>query len=144
MLVLLQVILRYGFNFTPFFTEEIGRYALVCGTLLGASASIRDNAHIRVTFLQEILTAKMYWFIQFFIELISLLVFIILSWASFASVDFARGQTSAGLQIPLEYPYLILPISFGCALVFILYRLNITWQHRPWQQYYNITTSDTV
>ena len=52
-LIILQVILRYGFSFSPYFTEEIGRYALVWCVLLGAAASVRNGDHISVTLLRE-------------------------------------------------------------------------------------------
>lgn len=132
-LIVLQVVLRYGFSFTPFFTEEIGRYALVWGVLIGTAVAVRSGEHIRVTFLQEVISARKYWIIRFALELICLLVFAVLTRASFESVSFAEGQTSDGLQLSLQYPYAILPIAFGSAFVFNLVQLGSTWADRPWK-----------
>lgn len=132
-LIVLQVVMRYGFSFTPFFTEEIGRYALVWGVLIGTAVAVRSGEHIRVTFLQELLPARKHWGIQFALELICLVVFAVLTAASFESVSFAEGQTSDGLQMSLQYPYAILPVAFGSAFVFNLAQLWTTWSARPWK-----------
>lgn len=132
-LIVLQVVLRYGFSFTPFFTEEIGRYALVWGVLIGMAVAVHSGEHIRVTFLQELISARKYWLIQFALELICLVVFAVLTRASIESVSFAEGQTSDGLQLSLQYPYAILPVAFGSAFIFNLVQLRSTWAARPWK-----------
>ncbi len=132
-LIVLQVVLRYGFGFTPFFTEEIGRYALVWGVLIGTAVAVHSGEHIKVTFLQERMSARRHWIIQFGLELICLVVFAVLARASVESVSFAEGQTSDGLQISLQYPYAILPVAFGSAFLFNLLLLKATWSARPWK-----------
>ena len=132
-LIVAQVLLRYGFGFTPFFTEEIARYALVWSVLSGTAVSILINAHIRVTFLPDMLGPFWGWFWMRMLDLISLVLLSILTFSAFQSVEYSQGQTSDGMQIPLQYPYFALPVAFGVGLVFLVVRIKRTWAERPWQ-----------
>ena len=46
-IMIVQVILRYIFDYTHFFTEELGRYLLVWATLSGMAVETRQGGHIR-------------------------------------------------------------------------------------------------
>jgi|AP95_1055475.scaffolds.fasta_scaffold11491_1 TRAP-type C4-dicarboxylate transport system permease small subunit len=133
-LIVLQVVLRYGFGFTPFFTEEIGRYALVWSVLVGTAVSVAINGHIRVTFVPDNMPPLYRWWWMRFLDLITLLLMAVLTFAGVQTVEFAQGQTSDGMQIPLMYPYTILPVAFGAAFLFIFIRISRSWRDRPWSQ----------
>ncbi len=123
LLIIIQVVMRYGFRYTPFFTEEIGRYALVWCVLLGAAVAVRSNEHISVTLLREWIGDARYRAVAIILDLISLVVLTILAYASIQSVQFVVGQSSDGMQLPLAYPYLVLPLAFGAAFLFAVARL---------------------
>ncbi|NBT55997.1 MAG: TRAP transporter small permease [Betaproteobacteria bacterium] len=53
--VFLQVVMRYVFSYTPFWSEEAFRILLVWCVMAGAAVSVRDNQHIRVDFIVETL-----------------------------------------------------------------------------------------
>ncbi|MEZ5653219.1 MAG: TRAP transporter small permease [Burkholderiaceae bacterium] len=122
-LVVMQVVLRYGFGITPYFTTEIARFAMVWSVLAGAAASVAPGQHIAVSFLSEILPARVQAGIDRGFDLLAAVLFGVLTWASVQSVGAVVGQTSDGLQIPLAGPYAMLPAAFGAALVFALRRL---------------------
>ncbi len=122
-LIVVQVVMRYGFRYTPFFTEEIGRYALVWSVLAGAAVAVHRDEHIRVTLLREWLGERSYRAIGLVLDLVSLVILAVLAWSAVQSVQFVAGQTSSGLQVPLSYPYLALPAAFGAAVIFCAARL---------------------
>jgi TRAP-type C4-dicarboxylate transport system permease small subunit len=132
-LIVMQVVLRYGFGYTPFFTEEIARYSLVWSVLCGTAVSILIDGHIRVTFVPDMLGEKVRWLWLRGLDLISLAMLLILTVAAVQSVEFASGQTSDGLQVPLQYPYLALPAAFGAGLYFLVVRVCRAWDGRPWK-----------
>ena len=123
-LVLAQVGMRYGLGFTPFFTEEIARYALVWSVLAGAAVSVLIDAHIRVAFVPDLMRPKWRRRWMLGLDLITLALLAILAVAAVRSFGFAEGQTSDGLQISLQYPYAALPVAFGIAFVFLAIRLG--------------------
>ena len=132
-LIVAQVVMRYGFGVTPFFTEEVARYALVWSVLAGAAVSVRIDGHIRVTFVPELLRPGWRWCWMRVLDLVTFALLLILAWAAVRTVEFAGGQTSDGLQVPLRYPYAALPVAFGLGLLFIVVRLVRSWSGRPWK-----------
>lgn len=125
-LVVAQVVLRYGPGGVPAFTEEVARYAMIWMTLLATSVAVWEGSHIRIDFLPglarhfaPILSAVLEWVLG----CLSLIVFLVLFWQSFDVLAFAYGQRSEGLQLRLAYPYAILPIAFGAAAFFATARL---------------------
>ena len=132
-LIVAQVVMRYGFGVTPFFTEEVARYALVWSVLAGAAVSVRIDGHIRVTFVPELLGPGWRWCWMRVLDLVTFALLLILAWAAVRTVEFAGGQTSDGLQVPLRYPYAALPVAFGLGLLFSAVRLVRSWSGRPWK-----------
>jgi TRAP-type transport system small permease protein len=125
-LVVFQVISRYGWGSVPLFTEETARYAMIWMALLAAAIGVRDAAHIRIDFVPSILGAVSPVALRALnvaLDVISLAVFLTLLWFGIDSMIFAAGQTSDGMQIPLSYPYSVLPISFFFASVFAVLRI---------------------
>ena len=130
-LIVAQVVMRYGFGVTPFFTEEVARYALVWSVLAGAAVSIRIDGHIRVTFVPDLLPPAVRWYWMRALDLVTFALLLVLTFAAVRTVDFAGGQTSDGLQVSLRYPYAALPVAFGAGLVFLVVRLRHSWSGRP-------------
>ena len=133
-LIVAQVAMRYGFGITPFFTEEVARYALVWSVLAGAAISIRIDGHIRVTFLPDQLRPVARWCWMRLLDLLTVALLSVLVFASIRTVDFARGQTSDGLQVSLQVPYAALPVAFALGLLFLVVRLWQSWSGRPWNR----------
>ncbi len=130
-LIVAQVAMRYGFGVTPFFTEEMARYALVWSVLAGTAVSIRTDGHIRVTFIPDQLRPEARWYWMRTLDLLTVALLAILTVTAVRTVEFAGGQTSDGLQVSLQYPYSALPAAFGFGLVFLLIRLRHAWSGRP-------------
>lgn len=122
-LMVAQVIMRYGFGYSHFFTEEIGRYLLVWASLAGTALAVRQRAHIRIEFLVDRLPdrARRWWF--WLIDFWCLVLFSIIAAGGIEMAYFARSQTSQGMQIPLVWPYSSLPLFFILAAVFALANL---------------------
>lgn len=118
-----QVILRYGFDQTFFFTEEVGRYLLIWATLAGMAIEVRRNGHIRVGFLVEKLPPRLKCIWRTFVDIIILILFLTLVYTGINSTLFNHGQESPGLQIPLSIPYSVIPFVFAIAAIFVLEKL---------------------
>src|SRR4051812_9272351 len=103
-LMVAQVVMRYGFGYTPFFTEEMGRYLLVWSALAGTALAVRQRAHIRIEFLTIWLPprAQKIWFAV--LDAICLVLFAIVAFGGIEMTIDSGKQTSQGLQIPLAWP----------------------------------------
>ncbi len=122
-LMVVQVILRYGFGYSHFFTEEIGRYLLVWASLAGTALAVRQRAHNRIEFLVDRLAEKQRRWWYGLLDLWCLGLFLVIAAGGIEMAYFARNQTSQGMQIPLVWPYAGLPMFFLLAAVFALANL---------------------
>jgi len=121
----------HGFDYTHFFTEELGRYLLVWATLAGMAIETRQGGHIRVNFLAERLPQPLRRIWQIFIDLVIFILFLVLVYTGIDSSIFNHGQESSGMQLPLSIPFSAIPIFFFIAAIFMLERL---WRYRTNRQ----------
>lgn len=119
-LMVTQVILRYGFSFTPFFTEEVARYAMIWAALAGAALATKNDDHIRVDFVNNLLPAAVRRAWHIILTVAVIVLFGVMVWKGIESSIFLHSQASMGLQIPLSYPTLAVPFFFGIAAIFAL------------------------
>jgi TRAP-type C4-dicarboxylate transport system permease small subunit len=122
-LMVAQVVMRYVFHYTPFFTEEIGRYLLVWSSLAGTALAVRQRGHIRIEFLVVALPerAQRWWYAA--LDVWCLILFLIIAVSGAEMAWFARNQTSQGMQMPLVWPYAGVTIFFMLAALFALVNL---------------------
>jgi TRAP-type C4-dicarboxylate transport system permease small subunit len=119
-LMVAQVVLRYGFGFTPFVTEELARWAMIWMVFAGVVLAVREDSHIRIEALVLLLPERARRLWMLFLDLLSAFLFAVLAWQGLDMVAFAMGQRSDGMRIPLAYPYAVLPAAFALAAVMAL------------------------
>jgi TRAP-type C4-dicarboxylate transport system permease small subunit len=116
-IIFYQVIMRFVFNDSPSWTEEIARYIFIWQIWLGTSVALKEEQHIRVELIKSALIRHNKLILKNVLEL-----FILLAWITltiFLTVDgfhllgelAARHALSAGLRIPLMYTYASVPVS---------------------------------
>ncbi len=130
-LMIVQVVLRYGFGYTHFLTEELGRYLLVWVSLAGMSVETHRRGHIRVSFLVEHLPPTLFRVWQIVVDFVVLILFLVLVYTGIDSTIFNHGQESSGLQIPLSVPFAAIPIFFAFSAVFMAERI---WRNKAHRQ----------
>ena len=110
-LVSVQVISRYFFNHSLFWSEEVGRICLVWITFLGGSAVYKRHGHPRIDFFVKHLPSRLRRRLRLFVLVLSLAFFAGLVWYGIAFAEFASIQKTTALGLPLTIPYAILPVS---------------------------------
>ena len=110
-----QVVLRYCFNKSNIWSEEITRYMFVYVSLLGSFVAIRKNSHLKVDFFVGLLKGKAY---RYFTHLTSIGVLGFLIYLTPLAYNLSMNtmkSESPGLKLPMGYVYLAVPI--GCVLM---------------------------
>ena len=119
--VLWQVASRFLLNNPSSFTEEVARYLLVWVGLLGGAYAVGKRIHLAIDLFPSKLEGRRKKILELFIEL-CIFVFAALvllgGGAGLVWLTLDLGQTSAALQIPLGFVYLVLPLS-GLSLIHI-------------------------
>jgi TRAP-type C4-dicarboxylate transport system permease small subunit len=112
--VLWGVFTRYFFADQSSWTDELARFMLIWVSILGAAYISGKNAHIAIDLISASMSLKarlrMEILTGMIISLFVLAIFLV-GGARYIYISFKLGQTSAALEIPMGYVYLVLPIA---------------------------------
>jgi TRAP-type C4-dicarboxylate transport system permease small subunit len=119
-----QVITRYGFGYTPQWSEEVARYLFVYVVFLGSALIMGESGHLAVEFLPNHFKGARIGTALRALSLVCgyLFVAILLTQGS-RMVQTMTFQTSPGLEIPMSYVYAVIPVS---AVLMALYLVRDT------------------
>ena len=114
-LVFVNVVCRYVFNFSLIWVEELTRYMMVWLGFLGSGLVLRFGAHVAVDFFQDLLPPGAARALRAVIVLSLVLTFAAMAWLGVRYVAFAWEQETAVLNWSTGAIYLAVPI--GAALM---------------------------
>jgi len=106
-----NVVLRYAFNYSLAWSEELVREVIIYTTLIGCSAAIKNRSMIKIDALVQIvpgLRNPLTYFSHFATLTFSVLM-VYYGWLM-ALLQVQTHQKTIILQIPLVYLYAILPL----------------------------------
>jgi C4-dicarboxylate transporter DctQ subunit len=113
-----NVVLRYGFNYTLAWSEELVREVIIYTTFIGCCAAIKNRSMIKIDASVQ-LFPKLKIPLTYFSNLVVLIfsvMMMVYGW-QMAAMQARTFQKTLILQIPLVYLYSILPLTGG--LMFI-------------------------
>lgn len=113
-IVFMQVIMRYFFNTSLTWSEELSRYIFIWQVWLGSSIAFVDNQHIRVDLIFSIFKSEKSQRVLHLINNIiwfSFNVFLVYVGVKLLESMSARNALSSGMRLPLVYVYAALPVS---------------------------------
>lgn len=109
--LLLQVFFRYVVNYPLSWTEEIAVFCFVWSMLLVASLGVREEFHVRLTFVVERLPDAGRSFIEWIIKVVVLLFGIYMVHGGAEMLNLIWGSRSAAIRYPIQYLYMSAPVS---------------------------------
>lgn len=118
-----QVIFRYVFNNSLFWSEEVGRYLLIWITFLGAAVGVNKGAHIGIDFIYSKIPDRYKVFFNFFINITGMIFGFLMLYYGTKLSYFVRMQKSSALLIPMSVPYSA--VAVGGFLIFINYIIHL-------------------
>ena len=117
-LVITSVILRYVFNLAFVWTEELIVLLFITTTYFGAILCVKEDEHIDIAFLREILPAQTGRALKVLIGLISIAVQLALAIISLEWIQKTGSSITVGLKIPYSVIYAMFPIGFASMAVY--------------------------
>lgn len=109
--VFITVVMRYGFDASFLWGEELSIFAFIWCVFLGAGVGVRRKIHLSFDFLPNILTGRVAVFQRFLIDISILagaLLLLVEGWNyTILSID----RLSPALGISLFLPTLVVPLS---------------------------------
>jgi C4-dicarboxylate transporter DctQ subunit len=119
-----NVVARYVFFLPIVAAEEILQYMNVWIVVLGLATITRDNRHLQMDVVYQLMSPAVRRAADVFSTLLELAVsvYMIVQAGRAMTILQASGQTSVSAGIPVVLMYAALPIGFGCSALFILAR----------------------
>ena len=113
--VTIDVLMRYAFSITYIGIFELTEYSLLWMTFMGAAYIMRNNGHVRVDAVINLLNPKKGAILNIIASIISLFILMIVTFysAKLTLHDFRTGFTLSGILRPVKWPIeIIIPIGF--------------------------------
>jgi len=107
-----NVVLRYGFNYTLAWSEELVRIVIIYSTFVGASVAVKQRAMIRIDAIVQIFP-KLKTGLTFYTNIL-MLVFagmMIFYGYKMTHLQLLTNQKTIIMQIPLVIVYAIMPVT---------------------------------
>lgn len=110
-----QIVCRTWFTALSW-SDEVTRYLLIWSTFLGASVVYRHSGHISITFVQDMVPAKIGKAMRVLVHVICFALFSVLLYYSSRYCGKLR-KTATALPIKMKYIYLCIPISMAIMMI---------------------------
>ncbi|QBY01403.1 TRAP transporter small permease [Rhodophyticola sp. CCM32] len=120
-----EVLRREIFSYSSIWGEEIVRYCFIYLAWLGASAAVKERAHIRIDVLMHYLGRRPKAILYIFGDLVMLAVSFIAVYWSFETVAVSAeyGSVSHGLRVSMVWFLMAVPIGFTLLILRLLQSL---------------------
>lgn len=127
--VVWQVVTRFIMNDPSSFTDELARYLLIWLSLLAGAYAVGQRLHLSIDLFANRFSQKTELYldsvVQILVFLFSFLVLII-GGSRLVWITLYLDQTSAALEVPLGYVYIVVPLS---GLIMCFYTLFFVVQN---------------
>lgn len=120
LLVFVNVVSRYVFNYSIIWVEELTQYQMIWIAYLGAGLALREGRHVAVDTLQDLLPAPLRRFVRLAIWFAIVVFLAALTILGLQIAAFTWNQETPVMNIPTGIPYLGIPIG---AAVFLMHAL---------------------
>jgi TRAP-type C4-dicarboxylate transport system permease small subunit len=121
--ILLQVVLRYGFSDGLIWGEEFARIMMIAAALIGAAVAHHEAKHIRFDLLEQILPIRFKRVLALLSEMVVFATAAVLTWYGWELTVENEFQESLTLGISMAYIYVLVPLGMGLLALASLQRL---------------------
>jgi TRAP-type transport system small permease protein len=119
----LQVLYRYVIESSLSWTDELTRYLFIWLIFIGVAFSVRRDGHIAIESIFLFLKDHQKNGYKRIIYIIQIIFFLFLSVIGFYFVITNFGNVSPGLQLPMGFVYLALPVGSIFSIIFLLEKI---------------------
>lgn len=114
-----QVVMRYVFQNSLSWSEELGRYLFIWLTWLSTGYAVRQKRHLRIEVLSDFLGERGKLVVDLFAMLVwcAFCLFLVKNGWKITSMLWRREQMTAALEIPMALTYAAVPV--GAAIMAI-------------------------
>ncbi|MFH1651672.1 MAG: TRAP transporter small permease [Chloroflexota bacterium] len=127
LLTVADVVMRYGFNSPFIFSYDVTQFMMSVMVFFGLAYCSMEGGQVAVDLLGKALPPRTLSWIDIFTNLVSLVLFTLISWQCFLQAAHIRkaGETGGVIPVPV-YPFIYLVAIGSVVLSFVLLSKMIT------------------
>ena len=129
--VIFTVIMRYCFNVSFTFLEELITLVFAFTTFWGIGICVLEDEHVVIDFFYEKIPVAIRQWISVFNYLVVLVVLAVLQYYSIGWIQVAGKIISNGLRVKYLYLYGVMPIGVGVSMVCVLVKIISLVLNKP-------------
>ena len=113
--IFVELFRRFALSYSSIWAEEIARYAFIYVSWIGASAAIRERAHIRIDVILPFIGERTRGAVMIFGDLVTIILAVVAFWWSLETVltSLKFGSVTHGLRISLAWFLAAVPLGFA-------------------------------
>lgn len=116
--IFMEVFRRFVLSYSSIWAEEVARYAFIYVSWIGASAAIKERAHVRIDLILPFVGNRGRAIIMILGDLVTIVLAILAFWWSLETVlvSIKFGSVTHGLRISLAWFLAAVPFGFAMML----------------------------
>lgn len=118
--VCVNIVARYFFNYSFSWSEEVARYMLVWMTMIGAAMGVRKWGHFRLEFLEHSLGSGARFALRLLAFGCAAAIGALLLWQGLIWLPITDHQLATATQVPMSWIYASLPMAGLLILLFVV------------------------
>ena len=125
LLVFLNAFLRYVFNDSITQSEELSRYCFIWASFLGAIMALRDNQHVGVSIITNLLKGRVKLFVEILGDLLIITANVVILLGGQSFIGTLTNSKGASTGIPFAYiafSIVVCAVSMGTITIFRLFQ----------------------
>ncbi|MHC1787076.1 MAG: TRAP transporter small permease [Christensenellales bacterium] len=136
-----QVVARFAFNSGLYWSEEMVRYSCVVMIYLASASLFKRGGHVAITVLEEMLPRKARKYHFILMSLVSLVYMALVLVIGIQIMGSAVYQMSPNMRIPMNFIYLLFPIS---AVLMIIHTLSNLTDPESYRKFSDATQGEVA
>lgn len=128
--VMITVILRYFFNISFIWAEEMILFTFIATTYFGIVVCVKEDEHIAIDFFVEKSSGNLKLLLQTFISIIGIITLLWIGKLSLSWIETVGGTLSPGMKLPYKYIYSWMPFSFTLCAIYEARKCLARWIYK--------------
>ena len=128
--VFMEVARRSVLSYSSLWAEEIARYGFIYVAWIGASAAIKERAHIRIDVLLHLFSQRMRGVVFLFGDIVTLVLAVLAIYWSMGTLltSIHYGSVTQGLRISQAWFLAAVPLGFSMMVIRLLQAMRRDWK----------------
>lgn len=122
LLVVINVVSRYGLHFDISWSTELSSFLLIWIGFLGIDVAYYLDGHARLTFFRNKLPNSIQKIMNILVEILAIIVFVVFLYQGVRYISITINNSPA-MNIPMKYVYYCVPISSVVGIIFSFEKL---------------------